>query len=309
MADWQPRCVYCRGGEEFGPLISPCNCTGSHGYIHWDCLVGLIERYQDYPCFVCRQRYTDPRIRRYEYTPSFLQYLMSDIWRTCYGPVEVVITFIMLMLGVLMLGVLFGSLIAYYNGQGDFYLLYFLLFAGGSYVYYELLREPYNTFLANGDFPRQITRISGHPNRSFWQGPLVMDVTLTHRRIAEDAVIRANTLAYEKQQKIFRQKEMEQGILQPQPAYIPRARREAIEVRERAPDLSAYRVGRIPPHRRVRSTSAQAVSRTGSVSRTGPGGLPGPMKHPSAQFTLQRRRHSFSGKGSRLQTPVRRRTL
>lgn len=57
-------CRICAGGEEDGPLISPCKCSGSMSYIHPECLQKWIEQRPNTAqgeealvCEVCHTRY------------------------------------------------------------------------------------------------------------------------------------------------------------------------------------------------------------------------------------------------------------
>lgn len=82
----EPMCRYCFGGEEDGPLISPCRCKGDQKFVHMSCLrrwqrMVLVSQpthpafYQDdlrhQKCNVCLGEFTCPPPTRHELMASF----------------------------------------------------------------------------------------------------------------------------------------------------------------------------------------------------------------------------------------------
>ena len=373
-----PVCVVCRSGEERGPLIHPCACTGDIGLYHYDCVVSLMRHNRDYPCTICRTRFRDHRIQRYLY-PTFPQYVGRHHWQNYeINPMnarqrydnELVVT--STFSGIL--AVIFGTFLAYIAEGATDYAIAAMLFSMASIGGIGLLWVSYDRFRRIPPMPRHHTRMEQFPNSG--RTAVEMDVTRTVRavqkeqRLEQQRQARQAAQARERQrqrqlqleQLRIAQQKMEAALAQQAPEHMPaiqprrgsraslnaapaalgaptyeqvfkgmaadqqqagpsaqadpmqadqqflqnllRRRRQAIS--EKRQPLSAYRVGPIPPHRPshpARSPQSQGVS------RPGPGGLPAAMRHPSAQFTLQRRRHSFGGKGSGYQTLVRRRSM
>ncbi|KAH6919856.1 hypothetical protein HPB50_029157 [Hyalomma asiaticum] len=57
-SDGAPTCRICFFGDEKQPLLDPCNCRGSIGFMHRDCLERWIQRTMDPQCQVCQFRFT-----------------------------------------------------------------------------------------------------------------------------------------------------------------------------------------------------------------------------------------------------------
>lgn len=55
-------CNICRQGEEDGPLISPCDCKGSMGHVHYECLKMWIETSCTSTCHACKKEYHHPTL-------------------------------------------------------------------------------------------------------------------------------------------------------------------------------------------------------------------------------------------------------
>lgn len=56
----QAMCNICRQGSEDGELISPCQCTGSMGHVHFECLKVWIETSYTNQCYTCKVEYQHP---------------------------------------------------------------------------------------------------------------------------------------------------------------------------------------------------------------------------------------------------------
>lgn len=52
-----PICNICRQSEEDGPLISPCECKGTMGHVHYECLKVWIETSCTSICYACKKEY------------------------------------------------------------------------------------------------------------------------------------------------------------------------------------------------------------------------------------------------------------
>ena len=79
-------CRYCFDGEEYGELLSPCDCKGGQKYVHLECLrrwqrMILVSQpthpafYKDdarhHDCNVCKAQFTCPPPTRHELMQSF----------------------------------------------------------------------------------------------------------------------------------------------------------------------------------------------------------------------------------------------
>ncbi|KAH6932663.1 hypothetical protein HPB50_008518 [Hyalomma asiaticum] len=56
-SDGAPTCRICFCGDEKQPLLKPCNCRGTIGFVHRECLERWIERTADHQCQVCHFRF------------------------------------------------------------------------------------------------------------------------------------------------------------------------------------------------------------------------------------------------------------
>ena len=50
-------CRVCLESIDSNHMLSPCNCRGSIGYIHWNCLKQTIEINGEEYCRICRQQW------------------------------------------------------------------------------------------------------------------------------------------------------------------------------------------------------------------------------------------------------------
>lgn len=57
-SDGAPTCRICFFGDAKQPLLEPCNCRGTIGYVHRECLERWIQRTVDPQCQVCHFHYT-----------------------------------------------------------------------------------------------------------------------------------------------------------------------------------------------------------------------------------------------------------
>ena len=69
-------CEMCGHGGQKGLLEPYCGCPDR--LFHLDCLAKYLKASLDRPCFRCRERYTDQRIIRQSYTPSYFDFLTSS---------------------------------------------------------------------------------------------------------------------------------------------------------------------------------------------------------------------------------------
>lgn len=69
-------CRVCRsGGDETRPLYTPCNCSGSIGLVHQDCLEAWLAHSKKDTCELCYQKYNF--IPQYaENTPEYIPLLV-----------------------------------------------------------------------------------------------------------------------------------------------------------------------------------------------------------------------------------------
>ncbi|KAL1472979.1 hypothetical protein MTO96_039023 [Rhipicephalus appendiculatus] len=104
-SDGLPACRICFFGGGKEPLIEPCNCRGTIGFVHRDCLELWIQRTLDAKCQICHFQY----IVRKQAKPAWC--LLSDA-KAC-RPV----------LGYLVMGVLFVVSIAFIFSLAWLYVL------------------------------------------------------------------------------------------------------------------------------------------------------------------------------------------
>ena len=175
-----PHCIICHQGEADGPLIHACNCLGDHGLYHWPCLAGMIESMKDSPCSLCRQRFNDPRIQRYQYMPTFMQFLSGDVWRT---PGD------MIYLGgtVGLLAIICSSVIMYFADDIYLYLLALFVCFAAFMIAMLCARQQYDDHIADGYYPLHFTRLLELPDAP--GGVMVIDVTETIRGLQQPAEI------------------------------------------------------------------------------------------------------------------------
>lgn len=57
-SDGAPTCRICFFGDAKQPLLEPCNCRGTIGFVHRDCLERWIQRTVDPQCQVCHYHFT-----------------------------------------------------------------------------------------------------------------------------------------------------------------------------------------------------------------------------------------------------------
>ncbi|XP_077507850.1 E3 ubiquitin-protein ligase MARCHF2-like [Amblyomma americanum] len=57
-SDGEPMCRICFFGGRKQPLLEPCNCRGTIGYVHKECLESWIERTADGRCQICHYQFT-----------------------------------------------------------------------------------------------------------------------------------------------------------------------------------------------------------------------------------------------------------
>ncbi|XP_050041794.1 E3 ubiquitin-protein ligase MARCHF3-like isoform X2 [Dermacentor andersoni] len=57
-SDGSPTCRICFFGDAKQPLLEPCNCRGTIGFVHRDCLERWIQRTVDPQCQVCHFHFT-----------------------------------------------------------------------------------------------------------------------------------------------------------------------------------------------------------------------------------------------------------
>ena len=289
-----PHCIICHQGPNAdGPLIHACNCLGDHGLYHWPCLAGMIESMRDWPCTLCGRRFTDPRIQRYEYTPTFMQFLFRDMWTTP--------GFFMLVGGSEALVVAICSALILYTSD-DFYHYLFVIFmvlvAIGIMI--ACANMAYNQHIQVGDYPFHFTRLLGLPDAP--GGVMIIDATNTERQLEERremAEQRAQEELEKQQLDVPEEKDEGQHLEEleapePMPAIQPGPPR----LGPRAEPLA------IPPYRRRGPTYEQIwgfhpLRMPGAHQQEGPSGRGQPLP--------QRRRHSFSGQESRRQSTHQRR--
>ncbi|KAH6934367.1 hypothetical protein HPB50_023736 [Hyalomma asiaticum] len=56
--DCAPTCRICFSGDAEQPLLEPCNCRGTIGFVHRECLERLIRHRMDPQCQICHFRFT-----------------------------------------------------------------------------------------------------------------------------------------------------------------------------------------------------------------------------------------------------------
>ena len=73
------QCRICFDSNNPEQMLSPCACSGSQAYIHYDCLTQYIRHYPDGICRVCRQslQYI-PRLERFFFLMVIL--LVASLW-------------------------------------------------------------------------------------------------------------------------------------------------------------------------------------------------------------------------------------
>ena len=175
-----PHCIICHQGDAAGPLIHACNCLGDHGLYHWPCLAGMIESMKDLSCSLCRQRFNDPRIQRYQYMPTFMQFLSGDVWRT---PGD------MIYLGgpFGIWAIICSSVIVYFADDNYLYLLALFICFAAFMMAMLGARQQYNDYIADGNYPLHFTRLLELPDVP--GGVMVIDVTETIRGLQQPAQI------------------------------------------------------------------------------------------------------------------------
>lgn len=104
-SDGVPACRICFFGGGKEPLLEPCNCRGTIGFVHRECLELWIQRTADVQCQICHFQYT---VRK-QAKPAWC--LLSDAKARC--PV----------LGYLALGILFVVGIAFIFSLAWLYVL------------------------------------------------------------------------------------------------------------------------------------------------------------------------------------------
>ncbi|KAH6934242.1 hypothetical protein HPB50_022124 [Hyalomma asiaticum] len=72
-SDGAPTCRICFFGDAKQPLLEPCNCRGTIGFVHRHCLERWIQRMADPQCQVCHFRFTVTK------QPQPVWRLLSDV--------------------------------------------------------------------------------------------------------------------------------------------------------------------------------------------------------------------------------------
>ena len=72
----QGDCRICREEDHVQNLLSPCKCSGSIKYIHYDCLTRCIETRNATFCEICRDGFVGVKTRTMQ--PSFIEFLEQN---------------------------------------------------------------------------------------------------------------------------------------------------------------------------------------------------------------------------------------
>ena len=75
QTDHTRECRICMDPNTSLPLIQPCLCSGTIGFVHTACLVQWIQSSKETKCRICRSRYDLPWIKVGE---NFNKYLLAD---------------------------------------------------------------------------------------------------------------------------------------------------------------------------------------------------------------------------------------
>ena len=175
-----PHCIICHQGEAVGLLIHACNCLGDHGLYHWPCLAGYIESIKDSPCPLCRQRFNDPRIQRYQYMPTFMQFLFRDMWRTPGDMIYIGGT-------VGLIATLCSSVVLYVADDIYLYGMVIFMMVAAFMIVMLCAKEQYDDHIRLGNYPHHFTRLLENPDAP--GGVSVIDVTQTVRHLQQQAQI------------------------------------------------------------------------------------------------------------------------
>ena len=88
------QCRVCRDVATSESMISPCHCSGSIRYIHFDCLKQSIQANGQLKCTVCNEVYSGVKIVRKK--PSIWSFLRDDPSPIFFVAFMVVMTFMLL---------------------------------------------------------------------------------------------------------------------------------------------------------------------------------------------------------------------
>lgn len=120
------QCRICFDNNNPEQMLTPCACTGTQAYIHYNCLTQYLRHYPDGICRVCRQQLQYiPRLERFLFLVMTI--IVWSLWVITKSPINVKIFFVLA----------FGSVLTIYNVH-HFTNLRFLLFLIGLNVLFMM---------------------------------------------------------------------------------------------------------------------------------------------------------------------------
>ncbi|XP_037503787.1 E3 ubiquitin-protein ligase MARCHF3-like [Rhipicephalus sanguineus] len=148
-------CRICREGVEEEPLVSPCSCSGTIGFMHVSCLEHWLNSQNVDVCELCGQRF--PMAAQPRSVLRFFHYISQDgwLWRALLG--DLLILFLLIMVTVILVAFMLQSLLSEERQWGSFvewvsigvilcYISYFLLCC---YIgMFNKLRDWHHRFMA-----------------------------------------------------------------------------------------------------------------------------------------------------------------
>jgi len=125
------QCRICLDTSNPERMLSPCGCSGTQAYIHYDCMIQYLRHFPDGICRVCRQNIQYiPRMERFMFL--LIMIMLVTLWIITQSPLNMKLLF---MLGI-------AAVLTTYNVH-HFTSLRFTMFLAGMNVIFLLTN---NTF-------------------------------------------------------------------------------------------------------------------------------------------------------------------